>query len=160
MANILQDFSDPEQGMIPNREDGAMSCNWLCGQLWEKPRLCTSALSKAVSLSEVSGRGQQSGQVTVWPYPMGDFRSFASSSLRGGAAGLQGCDSQRKGKEREPRMETFFLCPAHAQGPVGEDGLGAGGKDAAGRAQGSSRKRPTKRKDKKQWSLLIVVSAF
>lgn len=110
-------------------------------------------------LSEVSGRETEIGASDHWPYPMGHFRSFAPSSLRGGAAGLQGCDSRRKGKARGPPRKhpsSALHTPRDLSGGSGR----AGGEDAAGRMQGSSVKRPTRGKEEKQCSLLISVGAF
>lgn len=93
-----------------------------------------------------SGREAEIRAVTLWPYPMVNFSSFTSSSLGDGAAGLKGCNSQRKEQEKGPWMGTLFLHLAHTQGPVRRTGLEEVGKDAAGKRQRSSREEAKREK--------------
>lgn len=101
------------------------------------------------------GREAGIGAVTLWPYLMGDFSSFTSSSLR---AGGQGCDSQREGKERKCSFSALHV-PRDPSG-VRAEGVGDGVVkilQEGGRAP--LWRRPMERKEEKEYSLLILISA-
>lgn len=112
--------------MIPDWEDGATRCNLV---LWPVVR---------------KGREAGIGAGTLWPHPMGDFSSFTSSSLR---AGVQGCDSQREGKERK-RSSSALQVPGARQEGRGRGVVGGGRycRKEAGLLRGGGQWRGRKRK--------------
>lgn len=76
-----------------------------------------SALSKAGSPRKCSGREAEIWAVTLRPYSMGNSGEPSVHWARW----LQGCNSREKWQEKGPWMETPFLCPPRAQGPVSGD---------------------------------------